>query len=169
MRRVAPAGAGPGANGRFDAFTCTAALTHQGATTTRKAWLKVRHAGAGTACLSRVSLAKISAACLAVPATGDGTTTPKGSPEQAAATVRIAMQRRMDPTKAGEWQTFTHVDCAGSAKLYECVFGDDVSGAATIYYTGAGPVLYWDVADLLARDGRALSGRVPLPVKARTP
>jgi hypothetical protein len=142
VRNVSCTGLAPGSAGRFDAFACTATLTHKGTTSSRKAWLKVRHAGSGSACLSRVSLGKISAACLSVPTTGGGTGQ-TGSPEEAAATVRIAMQRRMDPTTAGEWRTFTHVDCTGSAKLYECVFGDDVSGAATIYYTGAGPVLYW--------------------------
>jgi hypothetical protein len=138
------AGVSPATAGRYDAFACTQTLVRNGLSSRHKAWLKVRHAGTGTACISRVSLAKIPSSCLAVASTGGGgTKMSKGSPAEAETAVRFAMQRRMDPSKGGQWQGFTRLDCTGSNGLYQCAFGDDISGTATIYFTGSGPVLYW--------------------------
>ena len=138
-------GASRPTDGRYDAFACTATLDRQGAKSRQKAWLRVRHAQAGTACVSRVSLVKVSAACLAVPTQGSGTQTSKGSPAEAATAVRFSMQRRMDPSKGGQWQGFARLECTGSNGLYQCAFGDDISGTATVYFTNSGPVLYWTV------------------------
>jgi hypothetical protein len=140
---VSCAGASKPAGGRFDAFACTATVNRRGSRSQQKAWLKVRHAGNGSACVSRISLAKVSASCLAVPSQGGGTQTSKGSPAEAATAVRYSMQRRMDPSQGGQWQGFTRVDCTGSAGLYQCAFGDDISGTATVYFTNSGPVLYF--------------------------
>jgi len=129
--------------GHFDAFACTVTLVPQGkSATTRKAWLKVRHAGAGVACVSRTSLAGVPSSCLAVASTG-GSQASKGSPEAAATALRYSMQRRMDASKGGMWQDFTRLDCSGSAGLYQCSFGESVSGTATVFFTNSGPVLYY--------------------------
>lgn len=117
-------GKGAATAGRFTAFRCVV--------NGRVIWVKVRRSVTGKACVSRVSLARVPAACLKVPVVAQGD---EGLAFEA---VRFAINKRIRPDLRGMYQGITESSCSRtSATSFTCSWsGPQLTGSAVVSWPG---------------------------------